>query len=557
MSAPNRRAANAPLFSSSVSELRTALASFAREHLPEAMVPARFVLLNELPKLPNGKVDRNRLPTKDAGEPTGTTYVPPSTPEESRIAQIWQDVLGVSRVGVQDSFFELGGDSLVAAQMAARVREEYGVALSLRRLFERPTVAELARMVGAKGQVSTPHGGSTRSLSSEDLAAEARLPEDIVPDPDAAPPASAPYQTLLLTGATGYTGAYLLRELLDRSTAQVYVLVRAKDAKQAIERVRRNLVTYGLWRDSDEPRLVGVAGDLGRPFFGVTRPVYAEMAERVEMIVHNGALSSYAMPYRRLMPINVLGTQEVLRLACRRRIKPVHFISSLAVFPGHQGVQHFPEVELTSPEGVIGGYRQTKWVSDRLVSLAGHRGLPVCIYRPGLISGAQDTGACATDTFLNAVMKGCIQLGAALEFNVLLEMVPVDFCAKAVAHIALSGTKHGMRFHLPSAHPVRWSELVDMLGECGYPMRRVPYQTWYRELAAAMERGADNALASRCSARTSPRRTSVTRGVSRISRQTTWWRHSRARASSAGRWTGGSCPSTSNTSCRLASSALR
>ncbi|HYH98168.1 thioester reductase domain-containing protein [Hyalangium sp.] len=493
MSAPTR-AANEPLISTSVSGLRTALASFAREHLPEAMVPTRFVILDELPKLPNGKVDRSRLPTRDAGEPAGTTYLPPSTPEEIRIAQIWRDVLGVSRVGVEDSFFDLGGDSLAAAQMAARVKEEFGVALSLRRLFEHPTVTELARMVGAKALVGAAGTGSPRSLSNEDLFAEAQLPADIVPAPDAVAPASAPYRTILLTGATGYTGAYLLREILEHSEARVYALARAKDARDAVNRVRRNLASYGLWRDSYESRVVGVAGDLGRPYFGVSRPVYEELAEQVEMIVHNGALSSYALPYRRLKAVNVLGTQEVLRLACKRRIKPLHFISSLAVFPGHPGVHHFKEVEVTDPVNVLGGYRQTKWVSDRLVTLAGHRGLPVSIYRPGLITGAQDTGACSTDTFLNAAMKGCIQLGAALDFDVMLEMVPVDFCAKAVAHIALSGKRHGMRFHLPSATPMRWSRMLDLLEECGYPLRRVPYQTWYRELAAAVEQGADNAL---------------------------------------------------------------
>jgi thioester reductase-like protein len=493
MSAP-ARAANEPLISTSVSGLRTALASFAREHLPEAMVPSRFVILDELPKLPNGKVDRNRLPTREAGEPAGAAFLPPTTPEEIRIAQIWRDILGASRIGVEDSFFDLGGDSLAAAQMAARVKEEFGTALSLRRLFEHPTVAELARMVGAKAPGAVPGSGTARSVSSEDLFAESRLPADIAPARDVAPPVSTPYRTILLTGATGYTGAYLLRELLERSEAKVYALARAKDARDAFNRVRKNLASYGLWRDAYEPRVVGVAGDLGRPYFGVSRPIYEELAEQVEMIVHNGALSSYALPYRRLKAVNVLGTQEVLRLAFRRRIKPMHFISSLAVFPGHPGVQHFKEVELTDPTGVVGGYRQTKWVADQLVTQAGHRGLPVCIYRPGLISGAQDTGACSTDTFLNAAMKGCIQLGAALDFDVMVEMVPVDFCAKAVAHIALSGKRHGTRFNLPSATPMRWSQLLDMLEEYGYPLRRVPYRTWYRELAAAVEQGADNAL---------------------------------------------------------------
>ncbi|MFC5475890.1 thioester reductase domain-containing protein [Paraherbaspirillum soli] len=490
-----QRAANEPLLSASAASLRSDLNAFARQHLPEAMTPARFVILEQLPKLPNGKVDRSQLPLKDASESAISNYVAPTTPEEMRIAQIWCDVLGLARVGIEDSFFDLGGDSLAAAQMAARVKEAFGVALSLRRLFDQPTITELLRMLGAKDGAPESDAGNSRSLSHEDLAAEAQLPPDIAPEPDAAAAAGAPYRSILLTGATGYTGAYLLRELLDRSDAEIYLLVRASDVADALDRVRDNMQTYGLWREADLPRLKGVVGDIGRPYFGVTRTVYEEMAQRVEMIVHNGALSSYALPYRRLKAVNVLGTLEVLRLACRRRIKPVHFISSLAVFPGHQGPQDFAEVTLTEADGVVGGYRQTKWVSDKLITQAGRRGIPVCVYRPGLITGAQDSGACSTDTFLNAAMKGCIQLGMALDFNVLLEMVPVDFCAQAVAHIALSGSRHGTQFHLPAANTVRWGELVDMLEQCGYPLQRVPYPTWYRTLAAAVEGGADNALA--------------------------------------------------------------
>jgi thioester reductase-like protein len=489
------RAANEPLLSASATRLRGELVAFSRQHLTEAMTPARFIILAQLPKLPNGKVDRKQLPAQDTTAANSGRYQPPTTPEELRIAHIWCEVLGLARVGIEDSFFDLGGDSLAAAQMAARVKEAFGVALSMRRLFDHPTIAELARMIGNKGAAPAQSIGNSRSLGNADLFAESVLPPDIAPHADALPASTGPYQCILLTGATGYTGAYLLRELLDRSTAVIYLLVRAADRGDALRRVQKNMQAYDLWREADLARLIGIVGDIGMPYFGVDRAEYLAMAERVEMIVHNGALSSYALPYRRLKAVNVLGTLEVLRLACRHRVKPVHFISSLAVYPGHPGPQRFAEREVTEADGVVGGYRQTKWVSDRLMTEAGKRGLPVCVYRPGLITGAQDSGACATDTFLNAAMKGCVQLGMALEFNVMLEMAPVDYCAAAVAHIALSGAWHGTQFNLPAANTVRWDELVDLMAQCGYPLQRVPYPVWYKALAAAVERGEDNALA--------------------------------------------------------------
>ncbi len=124
--------------------LREAL---ARE-LPEAMVPAVVVALGELPRLPNGKLDRAALPAPEQVRPEAApAYVAPRTPAEEILAGIWSETLGVERAGVHDGFFELGGHSLIATRVIARVREAFRVELSVRKLFEAPTVAGLAAEV--------------------------------------------------------------------------------------------------------------------------------------------------------------------------------------------------------------------------------------------------------------------------------------------------------------------------------------------------------------------------------------------------------------------------
>jgi amino acid adenylation domain-containing protein len=131
-----------------------AFRAFLRERLPEFMVPSSFVPLEALPRTPNGKVDRRALPAPDRTRPEREhTYVPPRDAVEEALAGIFQEVLGRERVGAHDDFFDLGGHSLRAAQVASRVREALGVELPLRQMFESPTPAGLAEAVaGLRGR---------------------------------------------------------------------------------------------------------------------------------------------------------------------------------------------------------------------------------------------------------------------------------------------------------------------------------------------------------------------------------------------------------------------
>jgi acyl carrier protein len=125
-----------------------------RRRLPDPMVPAHFVVLPALPRTPSGKVDRRALPAPGAARPAGegAAYLPPRSAEEERMAALWSDVLGVERVGIEDNFFDLGGHSLSAARLLARVRAEMGVELPLAAVFQAPTVAALAAAAAACGR---------------------------------------------------------------------------------------------------------------------------------------------------------------------------------------------------------------------------------------------------------------------------------------------------------------------------------------------------------------------------------------------------------------------
>jgi amino acid adenylation domain-containing protein len=137
------------------------LRSFLQDRLPEYMVPTAFVFLDAIPLNANGKLDRRALPVPDAScFSRSNDFVAPSTPTEKVLATIWEQVLGLKQIGVNDNFFALGGHSLLVAQVISRVREAFGVELSLRSLFEEPTVAGLAT------QMETLPGAEQETLST-------------------------------------------------------------------------------------------------------------------------------------------------------------------------------------------------------------------------------------------------------------------------------------------------------------------------------------------------------------------------------------------------------
>jgi acyl carrier protein len=117
-----------------------------RRSLPEYMIPAAFVMIDDLPLGAHGKVDRAALPEPGAAAPS-RAHVPPRTPTEAAIAAIWEGLLHRERVGAEDNFFDLGGDSLLATQVVSRVRAAFEIELPLRRFFEGSTLAALAAAV--------------------------------------------------------------------------------------------------------------------------------------------------------------------------------------------------------------------------------------------------------------------------------------------------------------------------------------------------------------------------------------------------------------------------
>ena len=378
-----------------------------------------------------------------------------------------------------DSLFQIGLDSLMAVELAAGVQQDLGVKLELESLAGDPNLESLAAIV-LRGLEAAD--GSTREAVL-DLADEARLPQGWTLPP--LPPASAPGEAILLTGGSGFLGAYLLAGQLERWPAlQVKVLVRAADADQGAARLRRNLELYGLWQEGWGSRIEPIAGDLALPRFGLSEGVFATLAAGISGILHNGAQLSQMAPYSQLAAANVGGTRTVLELAALRRPLPVELISSVAVYEAmaYRDRELVETDDLAEWRGIHIGYSQTKWVSERLVLAAGRAGLPVRTYRPPLIAGHSRSGLWHQDDLLHRLLRGCLELGQAPDIAWELDLVPVDYVADAVTAMAWQPPEAGRCLHLHHPEPLLLADVLGGLIDRGAPLDLVPMARWLEAL---------------------------------------------------------------------------
>ncbi|MBX3227389.1 MAG: amino acid adenylation domain-containing protein [Labilithrix sp.] len=463
-----------------------------RESLLAYMVPARLVVVDAMPITPNGKIDRKALERwslEDAPIDAAAAAAPAVDPLEASVARLFADALGLPAFGLDDSFFEHGGHSLMAARLGVRLHEATGVAVPLAKVFERPTVRAVAACIRAirAGEVSGPE--------AIDLSADVHLDPAIMPAGDAT--SEAAWRAVLVTGATGFLGAHLVERLLSATSALVCCLVRAAHAGEALARVRDNLARYGLWRPEHATRVHVVCGDLAAPRLGLDDATYAELAEEIDAVLHNGAYVNHVRPYAALRPVNVLGTVEALRFACTGRPKAFHYVSTVdAVTPSaiEDGVAQ--EARGGADGDVLAtGYAQSKWVAEGLVELAAERGLRASISRPAAVCGRADGGRWNVGDFFTRLLETCLELGAVPDWRLEINVLGVDEVAAWIVDIFRAARPGRARLHHVT-HPdsLTSGDVTAAMIARGHAVRLVPFAEWRASLFERASRGEDHPL---------------------------------------------------------------
>ncbi|CAO3455102.1 hypothetical protein [Azospirillum argentinense] len=432
--------------------------------LPAYMVPAAVIRVPAIPVTVAGKVDRKALlqALADHAPSDGTAsgaYTPPRNAVEHRVAELWAEQLQRPVPGREAGFFELGGDSLRAIAVVNRLRREF--ACKINDLYEAPALADFAlrlrpqpdhlhRVIAAVRshwrdyQAALPafDAARDRALAEQQQTYEAHNAVYAAFDGTE----RRDYGDVLLTGSTGYLGAYLLRELLSDPARRVTALVRGGDDAAARTRLGRVLAGY-FGADNGaalvaDPRLTVRAGDLRRDGLGLTPTARGALAEGVRAVFHCAANVNHFGHYAEFHADNVEATRRLLDLAAARRGDPAdfHLISTLSVTgkapeDGFKLVTEYDAVPETLDENY---YVRSKQEAERLVTAARGDLRNASIHRVGNVVFAAEGGPLQLNLRDNAFFR---QLAAFVRLGVVPDdshvwLCHVDLVARAVALLA-------------------------------------------------------------------------------------------------------------------------
>lgn len=445
--------------------------SHLRERLPAYMVPTTLTVLEALPKTTSNKIDRGALPApaeSDTARRLEEYGDADWSAEEQCIRKFWQDVLDAPVPHPEANLFDLGAHSLLIPRVLHRIAQEFGTRLPLALVFEHPTVRAMAMrlaVVAASGDQAEEAPSAAPILG--DLAS--------IDAPVAVAAVRSGTSRVLVTGGTGYLGAHLVASLVARTDAEIVCLVRADDDEGAHRRLAAAMMASAL--PDPGPRVTAIAGDVSRPGLGLSANDEAALMDGTDAIVHAAAWVNLIFPYGALRGVNVLGTQEMVRLAAAHGAR-LHYVSTAGV----ADVERLGLVESRN------GYLQSKWLAEQLVFRAWEQGVAGAVHRPDFLSGAVRSARCNRSDLVWAIVDAGIEAGVALDLSIPLPMVPVDVVADRIIDQVAGGSTGGL-FDYSHPDPIDVGSLFSLVSEHGYPLRTVAPEEWLSRVEHVVAEG--------------------------------------------------------------------
>lgn len=455
---------------------------FLTTKVPKYMIPSYIIELEELPHLPSGKINRKELTARpiDLSSSIDEDKKAASNEVEEKFVEAWKEVLGLSAVGIDENFFEIGGHSLKVLATLSKLKKDFPT-LKINDFFTNPTIEALAQKV-----MQNRAGGSEDVFSNLMVTDLYEHPKHLS--------STLEYKTVsqtgvLLTGVTGYLGSHILIDLVRDTDITIYVLVRSQSEVEGLERLKSTLsyyapknfyINYNL-----KDRVVVIPGDFTKADLGLSEEDYEMVQSKVNSIIHCGADVRHFGDKEEFTKTNVDSTRNLLKLAEQLSNARFHYVSTLGVSEDLATEGNWDKflqaTNIADASEVTNLYTNSKLESEKLVEEYYKKGLSVTIYRPGNITCQYETGLFQQNINENAVyrmLKGFILLGVAPDVEYKMDFTMVDYASKSITTIAMSDESIGGVYNICNPMNISYKQFIQAVNDFGYDIKLLPKQEY-------------------------------------------------------------------------------
>ena len=450
------------------------------KYLPKYMVPTYYVELENFPYTPNGKVDKKSLPIPSIIlSEEKENYTTPKTDLQKKLNKIWEKLLQKTHIGINDNFFEIGGDSLLAMNLNVEIRR-FTNKISYQDIFRFPTISELEERIIFKED--KPFLSKIQDLSD---SFENILKNSIKPK------AQNKYHPkgILITGATGFLGMHVLEQFIKKHDGNIYCIIR--DDEKITSRVKLyQKLNYYFGSKYDkliDKRIFAVTGDITKIGFGLNQEELLRLANSVNTVINCAANVSHYGNYIDFYNTNVKGVKNIIEFCKSFKMKLYH-ISTMSIsgtkldysYPTikKQDAITFDESCLYVGQKLDNVYMHSKFEAEVQVLSAINDGVDAYIMRMGNLMPRIKDGKFQqnldSNAFINRIKSFC-NIGYIPDYilNEPLEFTPIDVSAKAIFKIVTHPNNENRIFHIYNPNYVSTKKLFNKAKELKFEIKTV------------------------------------------------------------------------------------
>jgi len=455
----------------SVNKLRM----FLKTMLPKYMVPSYFIVLDKLPYLNNGKINKKALPKPEVSKTNSerVAYIAPTNKLELQIAEIFQNLLSISPIGIDDNFFELGGDSLLAINLQVELLK-LNLNITYSDIFMKPTIRELAK------KISSNETSTFNNIDTNEFLGFNTILDNICNMPKKLE--NKEIGNVIITGTTGFLGAHVLDNFLKTEKGIAYCLIRTEPGLTLENKLIKKLHFY--FGDKYDKyignRIVIVNADIVENNLGLSDEEMKSIADNTSCVINCAAKVSHFGNYNAYKKVNVNGTENLLKF-CLQFNKRFYQISTLSVSGINidqqsymeQSFEHdviFRENNFYINQSLDNVYVRSKFEAEKLVLQYILKGLDAYILRVGNLMNRYEDGKFQPNVDENAYISRLFSLanvGCIPDYlkNNYLEFTPIDSCAEAIIKIIKHPSKENRIFHLYNHNHVDVDIFIDFVNK--------------------------------------------------------------------------------------------